>query len=189
MFYVFGGIVFQNIAMKSPYYQNAGSDPYAIHSPEVITSLAFDSDQFYEQLDFFKEDEELLSGDFDAEKLNNEYFSEELYPDDVNYGNIDAHPEDTDSPLWSDVSAVIEGMGSAFNQLFYAVDFTGLIVTNEDFIDSLIGPGGVIDATARFVFFSLFFALLSVFATVGAIRSLSPLLGGDIEPAGLTHLI
>jgi len=184
MFYVFGGIVFQNIAMKSPYYQDSGSNPYDIHSPEVITSMDFDPSQFYEQLDFFEEDEDLLSGEFDAEKLNNEYFNEELYPDDVNY-----HPPDTDTPLWSDIKTVFEGIGSAFNQLFYAVDFTGLIVTNEDFIDGLIGPGGVIDATARFVFFSLFFSLLSVFATVGAIRSLSPLLGGDIELAGLTHLI
>jgi len=121
----------------------------------------------------------LLSGEYDPEKLTSEYLSTQLWPNDVNF----CQPND---------SGAEEGFGLLIDwikQFFYAVDFTGLLITNEDYIDSLISPGGVIDATARFVFFSMFFALLAVFATVGAIRSLSPLLGGDVELAGLTHLI
>ena len=87
---------------------------------------------------------------------------------------------------------VVDGISMIWDwaKLFlYEIDFTGMIISNEDYIDSLISPGGVIDATARFVFFSMFFALLSIFSTVAATRSLSPLLGGDIELAGLTHLL
>lgn len=46
-----------------------------------------------------------------------------------------------------------------------------------------------IDALAKSIFFSLFFSFLSIFATISAIKVLSPMLGGDVEIAGLTHLI
>jgi hypothetical protein len=49
--------------------------------------------------------------------------------------------------------------------------------------------GGPIDAAARIAFFSVFFGFVAIMATIAAIRSLSIVLGGDIEIAGLTHLI
>jgi hypothetical protein len=50
-------------------------------------------------------------------------------------------------------------------------------------------PGGPVDALARIAFFSVFFALFGILATIASIRSISMTLGGDIEIAGLTHLI
>lgn len=46
-----------------------------------------------------------------------------------------------------------------------------------------------IDALAKALFFSLFFGFLSIFATIAAVKTLSPMLGGDTEIAGLTHLV
>jgi hypothetical protein len=50
-------------------------------------------------------------------------------------------------------------------------------------------PGGYIDMVSRLTFFSLFFSFLGVMATIAAVKSLSGLFGGDLEIAGLTHLI
>ncbi len=50
-------------------------------------------------------------------------------------------------------------------------------------------PGGPIDALSRLAFFSVFFSLFGILATIAAIRSLSMTFGGDVEIAGLTHLI
>ena len=49
--------------------------------------------------------------------------------------------------------------------------------------------GGPVDALARIAFFSAFFSLFGILATIASIRSLSVTFGGDIEIAGLTHLI
>ncbi len=57
------------------------------------------------------------------------------------------------------------------------------------FIEGSTLPGGIIDATARVAFFSLFFSFLGVLATIATVRSISGILGGDLEIAGLTHLI
>ena len=59
--------------------------------------------------------------------------------------------------------------------------------------DSGIGiaykQGGPVDALSRIAFFSAFFSLFGILATIASIRSLSVTFGGDIEIAGLTHLI
>jgi len=50
-------------------------------------------------------------------------------------------------------------------------------------------PGGPVDILSRVAFFSVFFSLFGILATIASIRSLSVTFGGDIEIAGLTHLI
>lgn len=49
--------------------------------------------------------------------------------------------------------------------------------------------GGYIDVTSRLTFFSLVFSFLGVMATIAATKSMSEIFGGDLEIAGLTHLI
>lgn len=175
LFYVMGGIVFQNIADRSPVAGEPGRG-------DVITATSFDPADFYSKTGFLEEDDGLIGSGVPGEnagELTDEYLMANLYPANVNY----CYPEETGIP---------DGIGMLVDwvkEFFYAVDFTGMIISNDDYVHSLIGPGGVIDATARFVFFSMFFGILSVFSTLGAIRGLSPLLGGDIELAGLTHLI
>ncbi|MBS3067133.1 hypothetical protein J4450_00400 [Candidatus Micrarchaeota archaeon] len=59
----------------------------------------------------------------------------------------------------------------------------------DPFPGSAFDNGGIFDMLARYAFFSIFFGLLGILASIAAIRSLSMVLGGDIEIAGLTHLI
>ena len=46
-----------------------------------------------------------------------------------------------------------------------------------------------LDLLARLMFFSTFFSFIAVIATIANIKVLSPMLGGDVEIAGLTRLI
>ena len=59
----------------------------------------------------------------------------------------------------------------------------------ENFDEWILGEHGIVNGVARMVFFSFFFSFLSVMSTIAAIKGLSPLLGGDTEIAGLTHLV
>lgn len=182
MFYVLGAIVFKNIAMQSPYYESSQSDP-SKRMPEVITSLSFNPQEFYSKIGFITETEEFMSSEIPGGYMpqdNEKYLIEELYPATVNYCQQTSDFGEADAA---------DLLSDWFDMFLYSMDFTGHIVNDDGYVNSLIGPGGVIDATARFVFFSMFFGLLSVFSTIGAIRSLSPIFGGDIELAGLTHLI
>ncbi|MEM4272682.1 MAG: hypothetical protein QXH30_03755, partial [Candidatus Bilamarchaeaceae archaeon] len=169
MFYVMGGIILENIRLQQP----------DLHAP-VIGTLTFDSNAFYDKLSLGATDQaecEALLSDPDF-KTNYEKALKEKA------GGLNYCASSTDSDI-----SILQMLADSVNVLLYSIDFTGLIISNEAYLDSLVGPGGAIDATARLVFFSMFFTLLSVFSTVGAIKGLSPLLGGDTEIAGLTHLI
>ncbi|MFH0737850.1 MAG: hypothetical protein V1827_04285 [Candidatus Micrarchaeota archaeon] len=66
-------------------------------------------------------------------------------------------------------------------------------VSREGKFDKFVGrvwlPNGPLETLARLTFWSVFFALFGIIATIAAIRSLSMTFGGDIEIAGLTRLI
>lgn len=62
-------------------------------------------------------------------------------------------------------------------------------VWGDTFGEWIFGSDGILNGVARMVFFSLFFSFLAIMSTIGAIKTFSPLLGGDIEIAGLTHLV
>lgn len=68
----------------------------------------------------------------------------------------------------------------------------GQVVTKK-WYDNMImigyESGGPVDSVARIAFFSIFFGITAMIGSIAAIRSLSIILGGDIEIAGLTHLI
>ena len=164
-----GGIVLENIRKD----QTNPSDP-------VIGTFNFDSNAFYQKLGVAATADQQ---DYEA-LLNDPNFAYKSAGDLQN--KVKGLNYCTASTA-GDIST-LQTIADTVKQLVYAIDFTG-IVSNEDYINSLVGPGGVIDGTARLVFFSMFFTLLSVFSTVGAVRALSPLLGGDTEIAGLTHLI
>ncbi|MFA5412821.1 MAG: hypothetical protein WC350_05755 [Candidatus Micrarchaeia archaeon] len=62
-------------------------------------------------------------------------------------------------------------------------------MTGEKFDQWIFGDNGIINSMARMIFFSLFFSFLAVMSTIAAIKNISPMLGGDTEIAGLTHLV
>ena len=55
--------------------------------------------------------------------------------------------------------------------------------------DQMLGFHGVFDNTAKLLVFSLLAPFIAVMATLAGIKVLSPLLGGDVEIAGLTRII
>lgn len=63
------------------------------------------------------------------------------------------------------------------------------VAWGDQFDEWVFGNNGIVMGMGRMVFFSLFFSFLSVMSTIAAIKSLSPLFGGDVEIAGLTHLV
>jgi hypothetical protein len=174
MFYVFGGYVFENVR-EHVECENPDAQGYC----PVIASLTFNPQELYAGVEFVAEDPHGVTGieGVEPEEIGTDEFG-------LLYTGMDTY---------CDINNLgVEGMGSTAWDLLrssvFAFDFTTLI-SSEEYMDSIVGPGGAIDATARFTFFSMFFALLSIFSTIGAIRSLSPVFGGDIELAGLTHLI
>lgn len=66
--------------------------------------------------------------------------------------------------------------------------FSGFM-TGETFDEWIMGDNGLVNGMARMIFFSLFFSFLSIMSTIAAIKTISPMLGGDTEIAGLTHLV
>lgn len=62
-------------------------------------------------------------------------------------------------------------------------------MTGDKFDEWIFGDNGIINSMARMIFFSLFFSFLSVMSTIAAVKNISPMLGGDVEIAGLTHLV
>jgi len=89
----------------------------------------------------------------------------------------------------TDISKREEGMLKARN----ATDDWFKKVSSQSKFDSGVfiafKAGGPIDVLSRIAFFSVFFSLFGILATIAGIRSLSVTFGGDIEIAGLTHLI
>ncbi len=126
--------------------------------------------------------------EIDAEAYSREELSsgEYLYPYlDPTRTDICTPPEDAHSGFdaldeWSEFVTL-------FAELV-AFPISGFL-WGEQFDEWIMGDFGVVNSMARVVFFSLFFSFLSIMSTIAAIKSLSPLLGGDVEIAGLTHLV
>ncbi|VVC03424.1 Uncharacterised protein [Candidatus Burarchaeum australiense] len=53
----------------------------------------------------------------------------------------------------------------------------------------LVGDGGVLEKMAKLLVFVTFVPFIALMGTIAFIKGLSPLLGGDVEIAGITHLI
>ena len=53
----------------------------------------------------------------------------------------------------------------------------------------LMGDDGVLDMVSRVVLFTAIIPFIALVATIAAAKVMSPLLGGDVDIAGLTHLI
>ena len=53
----------------------------------------------------------------------------------------------------------------------------------------VVGENGVLENTAKLLIYSTFVPFIALMATISFVKGLSPLLGGDVEIAGITHLI
>jgi hypothetical protein len=75
----------------------------------------------------------------------------------------------------SELEKLKEGWGGAIRVALYG--------------DELLGYNGVIDNVAKIMIFSLIAPFIAIMVMLAFIKVLSPLLGGDVEIAGLTKLI
>ena len=53
----------------------------------------------------------------------------------------------------------------------------------------VVGNDGVLENTAKLLIYATFIPFIVLMGTIAFIKGLSPLLGGDVEIAGITHLI
>ncbi len=98
---------------------------------------------------------------------------------DLTSKNYDsASPADKDAAMATANKAAQSWFGTVSNFSAY-----------DKFMNRVWVANGPIDGQARLTFWSVFFGLMGLLATIATIRSLAVTFGGDIEIAGLTRLI
>ncbi|MCX6777606.1 MAG: hypothetical protein NT157_01855 [Candidatus Micrarchaeota archaeon] len=95
-----------------------------------------------------------------------------------------AYPDDPVG-LWDKITT---GQITAANLLEIPRHLGGIVgrFFNENW---LIGERGYLDKTAKWMMYGTFVPFITLMATVAFVRNLSPILGGDVEIAGLTRII
>lgn len=188
MFYIFGGIIFNNLKGKS---LNAGSSSAIQYVYEDLNGLPgfiqFDTNNpsgKVVDISAIKSNAEIAYGSNSLGSYGTSQFPSDLDSElaKLNICKTSSPPKDDDT-----VKAMIkEGDDKAASFLDF---LQGKNLYNKAAFLVVAEPGGYIDSASRLAFFSLFFSFLSIMATIAATKSLSGLLGGDTEIAGLTHLI
>ncbi len=88
--------------------------------------------------------------------------------------------------FWDWFTDKVFGIAGAINLVLYIMDLVFLTPTGAEFF---LGPNGFIGNLAKLFLFSLVIPFIGIMATIASTKALSPMLGGDVEIAGLTHLI
>ena len=191
MFYVAGGMFFNEFKLKAVAISCTGGVAGCDHSASALKSLYVDMKGF-----------PTLGGPLDTDELfvkGREAFVQDPH-----------HKEYMNTPGAAKAFDALNQLGAKLDmckQLTEAEtdDYANQIVGNATnlvdqlkkknfynkalFLAETVDPGGYIDSVSKLTFFSLFFSFLGVMASVAAVKSLSGLFGGDLEIAGLTHLI
>ena len=189
IFLVMGGIVFDSIAAAAP-DNKVLSAMYVDLGPLYPPGYTSDEDMI-EQAGFT--DEQIESGE--ALQVYGESLESICQPT----SDEDFDAATAEISAWTDNLAELDwwsfATGKAFSDIRGFLSPSGLTkggseVTRDSFLmQGITGKRGIIDNTSRLVFFSFFFSFLSIMSTIAAIRGISGMLGGDIEIAGLTHLV
>lgn len=88
--------------------------------------------------------------------------------------------------FWDWFTDKVFGIAGAINLVLYIMDLVFLTPTGAEFF---LGPNGFIGNLAKLFLFSLVIPFIGIMATIASTKALSPMLGGDVEIAGLTHLV
>lgn len=134
-------------------------------------------------------------------------FSNFFYPDlcsKVLINLTEREKRNHSTPLYSDIDYVEENLNEIFATQgtsledfkssfegwfpteFHSIGFSAFNLIRGLPFEKMLN---IINILAKALFFSLFFSFLGIFSAIAAIKTLSPMLGGDPEIAGLTHLI
>lgn len=191
MFYVFGAMVVNSIQYKVaghaqhvPVYPAVANHLYVNGTVPLLTGE-------YDLTDAERQYRNLLSES--ASATRNRFSEGDRSDTDTVAGSI--HRLNLDIP---ETTAELNNRNNALDDAtLEKLRETGTVFTgeigkkqfNDNFIKLNFENGGTLDVLARLAFFSMFFSFFGVLATIACVRSLSITLGGDVEIAGLTHLI
>ncbi len=189
IFMVMGGIVFDSIAAAAP-DNKVLSAMYVDMGPLYPPGYTSDG-QMIGEAGFT--DEQIASG----EALQAYGGALESICQPTSDEDFDAAT--TEVSAWTDSLAEMDwwsfATGKTFSSIRGFLSPSGLTAGGSEatrdslLIQGITGKRGIIDNTSRLVFFSFFFSFLSIMSTIAAIKGISGMLGGDIEIAGLTHLV
>lgn len=196
MFYVAGGVFFDAFSYKAKALNAAGIVPDA----SVFQSLYVDFEDFPSLTgnSFSMEDLHLASQQAKAGAASSIIPNDPYHLIGVEYLKSDTSASALASIDFcrirteEDAAALTKAQNEQDAILKKFDDFLkkkSLYQEESIFVWEAAEPGGYIDSVSRLTFFSLFFSFLGVMATIAAVKSLSGLFGGDLEIAGLTHLI
>ncbi|MDD5022821.1 MAG: hypothetical protein PHU63_01505 [Candidatus ainarchaeum sp.] len=164
--YIFAGAVFEHSGGSIGSFKIDSTTAESLINPlgDAITE---------EDLSQFSDLEKLVKTPGTSEKDLQNYFEANAKDDDTICNLVFGADKGDDSDL-EKTSESIEKWAGNFQE-------NGMDV---GFIDD-----AYIDKVAKLIFFSMSFSFFAIMATVASIRSISAVLGGDLEIAGLTHLI
>jgi hypothetical protein len=211
MFYVVGGIFYNSFKLKA---EILSGNPDA----SALKYLYVDANKFPVLGDSGGLDMNVIKDkqkEYDVDSTSNPYDLRKLGPSSLAISAMSGMPSDpTDpgsagSPNAFDLCEKINDKVEDFNKEGSKAISDSDIISNEVsvwydklsktqfdekessslLLFELADPGGYIDSASRLTFFSLAFSFLAVMATIAATKSMSEIFGGDLEIAGLTHLI
>ncbi|MDO8554273.1 MAG: hypothetical protein Q7S22_05675 [Candidatus Micrarchaeota archaeon] len=183
MFYVFGAMLaisIQHAAYLGPDNIPSIADHLYINGKVPLLTGSYDLNQ--QQLDYYS-----LVGvepQVTRDKIADGASPDGYFPSvNLNLPNGDADLTARTNQLSDADLKELQGVGTTFTGNLGKKKFY------DNFVSISLEDGGVMDVVSRLTFFSVFFSFFGVLATIAAIRSISITLGGDVEIAGLTHLI
>lgn len=190
-FYAFGALVMLDMKEKAlPAWEANPMNTHDSHNPPLANTVYVVSDinTFGGTVTNDKLEEDAKK----FEDMNSEEFANYVESQQANEGitpNIDLSKKTLSQ---AEKEQAYDQSQSAFKNWFGGISRMNMIdrlATKIPSGPSYWGANGFIDTLSRLTFFSLFFSLFGILATIAGIRSLAMTFGGDIEIAGLTRLI
>ncbi len=112
-----------------------------------------------------------------------------INPTSIDFGFNDNSVK-TPQERFQDYSGLIGGIWEAINGIFLQAPRAMMALFENDRKSAwYLGEGGIFDFIAKMMLFTVFMPFIALMATLSTVKVLSPLLGGDVEIAGLTRLI
>ncbi|MDD5339914.1 MAG: hypothetical protein PHV13_01555 [Candidatus ainarchaeum sp.] len=186
-FYAFGALVMLDLKSKaySDWMANDKANPNQLPDPPIANTM------------YINEKVTMIGGTFTSQEARQALAEYEGLEDDVYMEKVEQGQASGLLPPLGDLSATNtptdEEAKSTLQQAYDKVSDWKDALSKEGKFDHFITnawkENGPLDVLARITFWSLFFGLFGIIATIGVIRSISITFGGDIEIAGLTRLI
>lgn len=185
-FYAFGALVALDIKNKArPAWEaDTKANPHGLKDPPIANSI------------YATGSVTMIGGNVEVDEIHREYQRMEGLSEDDYFREMEqgTHDPNFDMSVSEDLAPPDDDekrrqAGVAFSKTKEMIETFSKKSKMDEIIEFAWEPNGPLDSLARLTFFSIFFSLFGLFATISGIRSLSMTFGGDLELAGLTRLI